>query len=203
MDINGKTLIVTGGGQGLGRAMAIELAGAGANLALIDLNEEPLNEAVQLCKQAGGDARAYKGNVAIEEEVISIFDAIEADSGEIHGLINNAGILRDGLLVKVKDGQVEKRMSLAEWQAVIDVNLTGVFLCGREAATRMIQKKVPGCIINISSISRRVIWVRVTILLRRQVLLLWQRSGPKNWLGMVLEQQALPLDLLQRTWWPV
>ena len=137
MDINGKTLIVTGGGQGLGRAMAIELAGAGANLALIDLNEDPLNEAVQLCKQAGGDARAYKGNVAIEEEVISIFDAIEADSGEIHGLINNAGILRDGLLVKVKDGQVEKRMSLAEWQAVIDVNLTGVFLCGREAATRL------------------------------------------------------------------
>ena len=154
MDINGKTLIVTGGGQGLGRAMAIELAGAGANLALIDLNEDPLNEAVQLCKQAGGDARAYKGNVAIEEEIISIFDAIEADSGEIHGLINNAGILRDGLLVKVKDGQVEKRMSLAEWQAVIDVNLTGVFLCGREAATRMIQKKVPGCIINISSISK-------------------------------------------------
>ena len=154
MDIDGKTLIVTGGGQGLGRAMAIELAGAGANLALIDLNEDPLNEAVQLCKQAGGDARAYKGNVAIEEEVISIFDAIEADSGEIHGLINNAGILRDGLLVKVKDGQVEKRMSLAEWQAVIDVNLTGVFLCGREAATRMIQKKVSGCIINISSISK-------------------------------------------------
>ncbi len=154
MDINGKTLIVTGGGQGLGRAMAIELAGAGANLALIDLNEDPLNEAVQLCKQAGGDARAYKGNVAIEEEVISIFDAIEADSGEIHGLINNAGILRDGLLVKVKDGQVEKRMSLAEWQAVIDVNLTGGFLCGREAATRMIQKKVSGCIINISSISK-------------------------------------------------
>ena len=71
MDINGKTLIVTGGGQGLGRAMAIELAGAGANLALIDLNEDPLNEAVQFCKQAGGDARAYKGNVAIEEEVTS------------------------------------------------------------------------------------------------------------------------------------
>ena len=202
MDINGKTLIVTGGGQ-LGRAMAIELAGAGANLALIDLNEDPLNEAVQMCKQAGGDARAYKGNVAIEEEIISIFDAIEADSGEIHGLINNAGILRDGLLVKVKDGQVEKRMSLAEWQAVIDVNLTGVFLCGREAATRMIQKKVPGCIINTGVSPRRVIWVRVTILLQRQVLLLWQRSGPKNWLGMVLEQQALPLDLLQRTWWPV
>lgn len=154
MDLNGKTIIVTGGGQGLGRAMAIELAGAGANLALIDLNEEPLNEAVQLCKDAGGDAKAYMGNVAKEEDVESVFDAIEADYGEIHGLINNAGILRDGLMVKVKDGEVEKRMSLAEWQAVIDVNLTGVFLCGREAATRMIQKGVAGCIINISSISK-------------------------------------------------
>jgi len=154
MDLNGKTIIVTGGGQGLGRAMAVELAGAGANLALIDLNDDPLNEAVQLCKDAGGDARAYLGNVAKEDEVVATFDAIEGDFGEIHGLINNAGILRDGLLIKVKDGAIEKRMSLAEWQAVIDVNLTGVFLCGREAATRMIEKGVQGCIINISSISK-------------------------------------------------
>ena len=154
MDLNGKTIIVTGGGQGLGRAMAVELAGAGANLALVDLNEDPLNEAVQLCKDAGGDAKAYMGNIAREDEVIATFDAIETDFGDIHGLINNAGILRDGLIVKAKDGVVEKRMSLAEWQAVIDVNLTGVFLCGREAATRMIERNVPGCIINISSISK-------------------------------------------------
>lgn len=154
MELKGKTIVVTGGGQGLGRAMAIELAAAGANLALIDLNEEPLAEAVQLCKDAGGDARPYMANVAKEEDVIATFDAIEADCGEIHGIVNNAGILRDGLLVKVKDGEIDKRMSLAEWQAVIDVNLTGVFLCGREAATRMIQKGTPGCIINISSISK-------------------------------------------------
>ena len=154
VELKGSTIIVTGGGQGLGRAMAIELAKSGANLALIDLNDEPLAEAVQLCKDAGGDAKAYKGNVASEDDVIAVFDAIEADFGEIHGLINNAGILRDGLLVKVKDGAIDKRMSLAEWQAVIDVNLTGVFLCGREAATRMIQKNVAGCIINISSISK-------------------------------------------------
>ena len=150
MELKGKTIVVTGGGQGLGRAMAIELAAAGANLALIDLNEEPLAEAVQLCKDAGGDARPYMANVAKEEDVVATFDAIEADFGEVHGIVNNAGILRDGLLVKVKDGEIDKRMSLAEWQAVIDVNLTGVFLCGREAATRMIQKGTPGCIINIS-----------------------------------------------------
>ncbi len=154
MDLNGKTIVITGGGQGLGRAMAIVMAKEGANLALIDLNDEPLAEAVQLCKDAGGDAKSYKANVAKEDDVIAAFDAIEADFGEVHGLINNAGILRDGLMIKFKDGKIEKRMSLAEWQAVIDVNLTGVFLCGREAASRMIEKGVAGCIINISSISR-------------------------------------------------
>ena len=133
MDLNGKTIVITGGGQGLGRAMAIVMAKEGANLALIDLNDEPLAEAVQLCKDAGGDAKPYKANVAKEDDVIGAFDAIEADFGEVHGLINNAGILRDGLMIKFKDGKIEKRMSLAEWQAVIDVNLTGVFLCGREA----------------------------------------------------------------------
>jgi 3-oxoacyl-[acyl-carrier protein] reductase len=153
MDLKDKTIVVTGGGQGLGLAMALACAEAGANLALIDLNEEPLAAAVETCKKAGGDARSYIANVAKEDDVIATFDAIENDFGAIHGLINNAGILRDGLLVKVKDGNIDKRMSLAEWQAVIDVNLTGVFLCGREAATRMIEKEIAGCIINISSIS--------------------------------------------------
>ncbi len=154
MDIKGKTIVVTGGGQGLGRAMAVYLAGGGASLALIDLNEERLAETVQLCCAAGGKAHSYLANVAREEDVITTFDRIIADTGAVHGLINNAGILRDGLLLKAKDGKVEKRMSLAEWQAVIDVNLTGVFLCGREAATRMIEHGNPGVIINISSVSR-------------------------------------------------
>ncbi len=75
------------------------------------------------------------------------------DFGALHGLVNNAGILRDGLLLKVKDGQVSK-MSLAQWQAVIDVNLTGVFLCTREVAAKMVELKCEGAIVNISSISR-------------------------------------------------
>lgn len=154
MDIKGKTIVVTGGGQGLGRAMAVYLARSGATLALIDLNEQKLAETAEQCRAAGGAAHTYLANVAREEEVIATFDRVVADTGAVHGLINNAGILRDGLLLKVKDGKIEKRMSLAEWQAVIDVNLTGVFLCGREAATRMIEAGNPGVIINISSVSR-------------------------------------------------
>ena len=154
MDLKEKNIVVTGGGQGLGLAMALEFAKAGANLSLIDINEAPLKEAVSQCQALGVKATSYICNVSKEDEVIAVFDEIEKDHELIHGLINNAGILRDGLLIKVKDGEIQKRMSLGEWQAVIDVNLTGVFLCGREAATKMIENQVPGCIINISSISK-------------------------------------------------
>ena len=154
MDLKGKNVVVTGGGQGLGLAMALEFAKAGANLSLIDINEGPLKEAVTECQAHSVKATSYVCNVAKEDEVISVFNAIEEDHELIYGLINNAGILRDGLLLKMKDGEIQKRMSLAEWQAVIDVNLTGVFLCGREAATRMVENQVAGCIINISSISK-------------------------------------------------
>lgn len=154
MNLKDKVVAITGGGQGLGRAMALSLAAKGCKLALIDLNQQKLDEAAQLCKDAGGDARGYIGNVAKEEDVIRIFDQIVADFGGLDGLINNAGILRDGFLIKMKDGEVQKKMTLAEWQAVIDVNLTGVFLCGREAAERMIKLGSKGVIINISSVSK-------------------------------------------------
>ena len=154
MDLKDKVIVVTGGGQGLGRAIATGLAAKGAILALADLNQERLDETVDLCRQAGGDARAYVANIAVEDEVMALFDDVVSDLGRLDGLVNNAGILRDGMLVKVKDGEIVKRMSLAEWQAVIDVNLTGVFLCGREAATKMIELGNGGLIINISSVSR-------------------------------------------------
>ena len=154
MDLKDKNIVVTGGGQGLGLAMALEFATAGANLSLIDINEKPLSEAVKQCEALGVRATSHICNVSREEDVVGVFDELEQAHGAIHGLVNNAGILRDGLLIKVKDGEIQKRMSLDEWQAVIDVNLTGVFLCGREAATRMISKNIPGCIINISSISK-------------------------------------------------
>ena len=154
MDLDNKVIVVTGGGQGLGRAIALGLAARGAKLALVDLNQEKLDESAQLCRDAGGDGKGYVANVADEEQVVSLFDQVVEDFGALDGLVNNAGILRDGMLVKVKDGEIVKTMSLAEWQAVIDVNLTGVFLCGREAAVKMIELGSKGLIINISSVSR-------------------------------------------------
>ena len=120
MDLQDKVVVITGGGQGLGRQMALRLAAKGAKLALVDLNQEKLDEACGICKEAGGDAKGYMANIAQEAEVEKLFNDIVADFGAVHGLINNAGILRDGLMIKAKDGEIQKRMSLAEWQAVID-----------------------------------------------------------------------------------
>ncbi|QQD23580.1 SDR family oxidoreductase [Venatoribacter cucullus] len=153
MNLHNKVIAVTGAGQGLGRAMAVYLASKGARLAIIDLDESHMAETLRQVEAAGSTGRSYVCNVAKEDQVEATFAAISADLGGLHGLVNNAGILRDGLMVKVKDGEVTK-MSLAQWQSVIDVNLTGVFLCGREAAVQMIKGGEGGCIINISSISR-------------------------------------------------
>jgi len=154
MNLQDKVIVITGGGQGLGRAMAVNLAGYGAKLALVDLNEELLQETVSMVEEAGSVAKAYIANVTNEEDVESTFKQIVADFGGIDGLVNNAGILRDGMFVKAKDGEVVKKMSLEQFQSVIDVNLTGVFLCGREAAVHMIEGKRKGVIVNMSSIAR-------------------------------------------------
>lgn len=153
MQLKDSVIIVTGGGQGLGRAMAEYLAGRGARLALVDLDQQRLDEAVAACKSAGGDARPYICNVANEDQVSNMVSQVASDFGTINGLINNAGILRDGLLLKVRDGEIQK-MPLNQWQSVIDVNLTGVFLCTREVAAKMVELQSTGLIINISSISR-------------------------------------------------
>jgi 3-oxoacyl-[acyl-carrier protein] reductase len=154
VDLTNKVIAVTGGAQGLGFAMAKGIAERGARLALIDMNSEPLEQAAASLRELGAEVATFVANVADEGSVIAAFDGIINQFGTLQGLINNAGITRDGLMLKVKDGEVTDRMSLSQWQMVIDVNLTGVFLCGREAATRMIQAQTEGVIINISSISR-------------------------------------------------
>jgi len=155
MKLQNKTIAITGAGRGLGAAMAQRLASQGCHLALIDLDQAALAQTQALCQQAGAAAvRIYTANVALESEVVALFDRIATDFGALHGLVNNAGITRDALTLKYKDGELVSKMTLEQWQMVIDVNLTGVFLCGREAAQKMITLECPGCIINISSISR-------------------------------------------------
>lgn len=157
MNISGSVIAITGGAQGLGLETALYLAKRGAQLALIDLDQAKLDDAVDQCQavaEAGASIRCYVANVAEESQVETTFSQIMADFANLHGLVNNAGITRDAMLIKARNGVIEKRMSLQQWQSVMDVNLTGVFLCGREAATKMVEQGTEGVIINIASISK-------------------------------------------------
>jgi 3-oxoacyl-[acyl-carrier protein] reductase len=154
MKLHGKVVVVTGAARGIGRAIALAAVERGATPVLLDLTEDSLQETKDLCVEAGATPSAYACNVASEEQVIATFKKIVERHGAIDVLVNNAGITRDALLLNVADGHVTKRMTIEQWQTVMDVNLTGVFLCGREAATYMVESKTPGVIINVSSISR-------------------------------------------------
>jgi 3-oxoacyl-[acyl-carrier protein] reductase len=154
LELKSHTAVITGAARGIGRAIALRFARQGANVALLDLDAQALEATRQECASAGVTARAYAASVAKEEDIIRTMDAILKDFGSLDILVNNAGIIRDALLVKAKEGVVAEKMSLAQWQAVIDTNLTGVFLCTREAAERMIKAGNGGVVISISSISR-------------------------------------------------
>lgn len=154
MDIQDKVFVVTGGARGLGAGMAEHLAAKGARLALIDMDEDALKEKTEHLNQQKPVARAYVCDITSEEQVGETFARIKEDLGAIHGLINNAGLLRDGMLIKVKDGKLVDRMSLQAWSSVVNVNMTGAFLCGREAAGIMAVQGEGGLIVNISSVSR-------------------------------------------------
>lgn len=154
MELSNSVVVITGAAQGLGLAMAKDLAQRQCKLALVDLDADKLASAKAECESLGSPKVAtYLCNVANEQDVEATFKAIPDDLGGLNGLVNNAGVLRDGLLIKSTENGLEK-LSLNQWQTVIDVNLTGVFLCARECAAQMIEHKQTGCIINISSISR-------------------------------------------------
>ena len=155
MKLEDSVIVITGGGGGLGLSMAERLARAGARLALIDHNADLLKEAAARLAPVCSEVKTYAADITSEETVESVFQSIADDFGKLNGLVNNAGIIRDGRLVKVEDGRVTGKMSLANWQMVIDVNLTGVFLCGREAAAIMATSDHPACIINISSLAAK------------------------------------------------
>jgi 3-oxoacyl-[acyl-carrier protein] reductase len=154
MQLTDKVIAVTGAAQGLGLAMAEHLSQRGAKVALLDMQQEQLDQAVAQIRDKGGEAQGFVVNVTDEKDVEGAFAAIRTQFSALHGLINSAGIMRDGMLLKVKDGQVVDKMSHQQFQSVLDVNITGTFLCAREAASVMIETQSKGVIINISSVSR-------------------------------------------------
>lgn len=155
MQIKDSVIVITGGAQGLGLAMAEDFAKQGAQLALIDINGDVLGDAQEQCEKLGAaKVIGYEVDITDEESVETVFEQIQQEFNGIDVLVNNAGLLRDGLLIKYKDGELKQKMPLQQFQSVLDVNLTGTFLCGREAAAQMVKAGKKGVIINISSVAR-------------------------------------------------
>lgn len=143
MKLQGKNALVTGASRGIGREIAIELARQGANVAVnYSGSEQSANEVVEEIRGLGCNAFAVQANVADGESVSEMVKQTIEQFGTIDILVNNAGITKDNLLMRMKE---------EEWDAVIDTNLKGVFLCTK-AVTRQMMKQRSGRIINISSI---------------------------------------------------
>jgi 3-oxoacyl-[acyl-carrier protein] reductase len=175
MEIKGKTFLVTGGAQGMGKTFVVELAKLGANVFFCDLQGDKIAQVEEECLSFTSEGQIVKGmemNIAENSEIVDgqIIEGIDKSSqnfedfinlaventGDIHGIINNAGITRDGLLAKTdrKTGEV-KTLSNKKWKQVLDVNLTGVFLGARAYADWHIRNnKKEGVIVSISSVSR-------------------------------------------------
>ncbi len=144
MSLEGRNIIVTGAAQGIGQAVARLAAELGANVALVDLKADELNATAEAI---GGGAQCFVGSVADPAFVQQMVADVEARMGPIHGLMNNAGIVRAAMIEK---------MSFQQWQEVIDVNLTGVYLCLQAVGRAMLQRardgeENPGAIVNVSS----------------------------------------------------
>ncbi len=156
MNLEGKTVLVTGSASGLGYAMIQAFARKKARVVVSDINQEKVDQALASLKSEGIEALGIPCNVSDEKEVEHLFAEVVKQTSRLDVAVLNAGILRDGKLVSVdrQTGAVKDKMSLSQWQSVIDVNLTGVFLCAREAAAAMINLQSPGVIIPISSVAR-------------------------------------------------
>ncbi|MEJ2758173.1 MAG: beta-ketoacyl-ACP reductase [Anaerolineales bacterium] len=146
MRLKDRVCLITGGAAGIGKATAIRFAEEGAKVVICDLAEEA---GMQVAEKIGG--KFYKVNVADRQEVQAWVDAVVEEFGRVDVLVNNAGVLRDGLFVKVKDGELVKQMSEADWDLVIDVNLKGTFNCAQAVAPYMINQG-GGVILNATSV---------------------------------------------------
>ena len=142
MELKDKVALVTGGAQGIGRTIAEELSRAGAHVVLGDVNLDGAQATAEVINNSGGSASAVKIDVSNAAEVREVFDFIMKDKKPVDIVVNNAGITRDGLMVRMKE---------SDWDLVLNINLKGSFLCSQQAAKQMMKQK-SGAIVNIASI---------------------------------------------------
>jgi 3-oxoacyl-[acyl-carrier protein] reductase len=148
MRLKDKVALVTGGAAGIGKATAERFAEEGAQVVICDVSEQVGQE---VAKTLGPEASFYKVNVADRQAVQAWVDDVAAKYGRVDVLVNNAGVLRDGTLVKVQEGKLVKQMPEADFDLVIGINLKGVFNCTQAVAPYMIRQG-SGVILNATSI---------------------------------------------------
>ena len=148
MRLNGKVCLITGGAAGIGKATAIKFASEGAKVIICDVDQQA---GMAFAKELGNDAKFYKVDVTNRDAVQKWVDDVVGEYGRVNVLVNNAGITRDGLFVKYKNGEVVSQMSEKDFDLVIAVNLKGVFNCAQAVTPQMI-KQGGGVILNASSI---------------------------------------------------
>ncbi len=142
MSFSGKVSLVTGASQGIGETIALQLAREGAEAILLDIQKEKLEEVVRKIEDSGGKAWAYEVDVSLLSQVTDTIEAIIGKHKKIDHLVNNAGITRDNLLMRMKE---------EEWDAVLAVNLKGVFNLSKAVVRHMMGNRY-GRIVNISSV---------------------------------------------------
>jgi 3-oxoacyl-[acyl-carrier protein] reductase len=142
MDLTGQVAVVTGASRGIGRAIALRLAAAGADVVVTATSQAAADATSAEVGKLGRKTLAVKTDVSVAAEVEALFGTVTETFGKVDILVNNAGITKDGLLVRMKED---------DWDSVLDVNLKGMFLCTREAAKLMTKARY-GRIVNISSV---------------------------------------------------
>jgi 3-oxoacyl-[acyl-carrier protein] reductase len=154
MQIGEARALVTGAASGLGYRFALELAGAGAKVAAVDINEDGLRTLAGEAAALPGCVETLVGDVSDEAAVKGFVREAGERLGGINVLVNNAAVLMDGLLVSEEDGWI-RRLPTAQWRKALDVNLTGQFLVAREVAAAMLERgETEGVIVNLSSLAR-------------------------------------------------
>ncbi|MFQ5419245.1 MAG: SDR family NAD(P)-dependent oxidoreductase, partial [Anaerolineae bacterium] len=148
MRLQDKVALITGGAAGIGKATAVRFAEEGATVIICDVNQQVGTETV---KALGGNARFYQVDIQDRQAVQAWVDEVVEVYGRVDILVNNAGVLRDGQLVKVKNGELVSQMSEPDFDLVIGVNLKGVFNCTQAVAPYMV-KQGGGVILNASSV---------------------------------------------------
>lgn len=153
LDIKGSVAVITGGGGGIGFALAKHWVQNGGKVVLADVIEEPLNKAADQLRAMNGEVATVIGNVTSEADSAKVADTAIEQFGQINLVAPFAGIIKDGMMVSPdrETGKVSKKMAFDDFKKVIDINLNGVFLTVRDCAERMINNNCKGLICLVSS----------------------------------------------------